>query len=137
MARALAKNPLLLGYPDEEITEEYLAQVDFCASKIGGTFSNKLKNLKNKSNLKKLCHFTFLGLPNWICSDVPSSELTCQLCQSPSQLICQIYAPLENSPFHRTLYVFACIQPPCWNDSKSWKCFRGQVKSNDKPNSGN
>ena len=41
MARALAKNPLLLGYPDEEITEEYLAQVDFCASKIGGTFSNR------------------------------------------------------------------------------------------------
>ena len=42
MARALAKNPLLLGYPDEEITEEYLAQVDFCASKIGGKFSNRI-----------------------------------------------------------------------------------------------
>ena len=38
MARALAKNPLLLGYPDEEITEEYINQVDFCASKIGGKY---------------------------------------------------------------------------------------------------
>ena len=68
---------------------------------------------------------------DWICSDIPLSELACQLCHTTIQLICQIYAPLENSPYHRTLYVFACIQPPCWNDSKSWKCFRGQFKASE------
>ena len=111
MAYALVKkSPLLLGYLDEKISPEveHLVQdqIDYTTSKIG-------------------------GLPNWIVNVPALSELACQICQSPSQLVCQIYAPLENSPFHRTLYIFACIQPPCWNDSKSWKCFRGQVKSED------
>ena len=109
MAYALVKkSPLLLGYLDEKISPEIDLndQTDYTTSKIG-------------------------GLPNWIV-DIPAvSELACSICQSPTQLLCQIYAPLENSPFHRTLYIFACIQPPCWNDSKSWKCFRGQVKSED------
>ena len=65
---------------------------------------------------------------NWIGSDIPISELACTLCQSPCELICQIYAPLENSIYHRSLYIFACIQPSCWNHPQSWKCFRGQSK---------
>ena len=109
MAYALVKkSPLLFGYLDEKISPEveHLVQdqIDYTTSKIG-------------------------GLPNWIVNVPALSELACQICQSPTQLVCQIYAPLENSPFHRTLYIFACIQPPCWNESKSWKCFRGQVKS--------
>ena len=57
--------------------------------------------------------------------------MACTLCQSPCQLICQIYAPLENSIYHRSLYVFACIQPSCWNHPQSWKCFRGQSKDQE------
>lgn len=54
--------------------------------------------------------------------------MTCTLCQASCVLICQIYAPLENSPYHRALYIYACIQPTCWNQVQSWKCFRGQTK---------
>lgn len=38
----------------------------------------------------------------------------------------QIYAPLDNSQFHRTLYVFGCVNPICSNQSKGWICIRSQ-----------
>lgn len=38
----------------------------------------------------------------------------------------QIYAPLENSQFHRTLYIFACVNTTCSNQSRSWICIRVQ-----------
>lgn len=41
-------------------------------------------------------------------------------------MIVQIYAPLDNSQFHRTLYIFACVNPICSNQSKSWICIRAQ-----------
>ena len=41
-------------------------------------------------------------------------------------LALQIYAPLENSKYHRTLYIFACINPNCWNHNESWTCLRVQ-----------
>jgi hypothetical protein len=40
---ASAKIPVLLGFPDEEITEKYVSQVNYTTSKIGGQpvrFSN-------------------------------------------------------------------------------------------------
>lgn len=42
-------------------------------------------------------------------------------------MITQIYAPLEQSAFHRTLYVFACLNPVCSVQSRSWLCIRSQV----------
>merc|ERR1711860_282577 len=50
------------------------------------------------------------------------------MCGSVQSLVVQIYAPLANSVYHRTLYIFSCIQPSCWNNSKSWTCLRSQVR---------
>ena len=75
-----------------------------------------------------ICVF-FLYPQDWIGPDLPLSELACTVCQTSCVLICQIYAPLENSSYHRSLYIFACIQPACWNQVQSWKCFRGQVNA--------
>lgn len=41
-------------------------------------------------------------------------------------LVVQIYAPLDNSKYHRTLYIFTCINPNCWNQNESWTCLRVQ-----------
>lgn len=41
-------------------------------------------------------------------------------------MIVQIYAPLDNSQFHRTLYVFGCVNPTCSNQTKGWICIRTQ-----------
>lgn len=38
----------------------------------------------------------------------------------------QIYAPLENSQFYRTLYIFSCVNATCSNQSKGWLCIRVQ-----------
>ncbi|RZF49093.1 hypothetical protein LSTR_LSTR008379 [Laodelphax striatellus] len=77
---------------DEAITDKYKSQVDFTCNKIGGK-------------------------PDW-----PSGENrqnpTCRLCSLSLPLILQIYAPIDNS-FHRTIYIFACINPNCWNQNGS------------------
>lgn len=62
--------------------------------------------------------------------DWPSSEIVipnCPICNLTRPLIMQIYAPLDNSQFHRTLYIFACLSPTCSNVSKSWLCVRTQI----------
>ena len=50
----------------------------------------------------------------------------CRLCGLHQLLALQIYAPLENSKYHRTLYIFACTNPNCWNQNESWTCLRVQ-----------
>jgi len=95
------KSKILLGYLDEYMDTN---AADCFTSKIG-------------------------GLPDWPNPvDTSTSQLTCVLCSSSLVLITQIYAPLDNSIYHRTLYLFCCVQPACWNDSRAWKCFRSQMK---------
>ena len=36
----------------------------------------------------------------------------------------QVYAPLAGSPHHRTLYLFACLLPPCWGQPAAWVALR-------------
>ncbi|XP_047113634.1 programmed cell death protein 2-like [Schistocerca piceifrons] len=91
---------VLLGFEDEIITEKHKSFVNFTTNKIGGK-------------------------PDWPCDGIPTPS--CQLCGLVLPLIVQIYAPLENSPYHRTLYIFGCINPNCWNQSESWICVRSQT----------
>nr|CAD7204434.1 unnamed protein product [Timema douglasi] len=55
----------------------------------------------------------------------------CRLCGLALPLVCQLYAPLEQSTYHRTLYIFACINPNCWNLDDSWMCIRCQCADPD------
>ncbi|TRY72459.1 hypothetical protein TCAL_10545 [Tigriopus californicus] len=102
MAAALATNPILLGYPDELIGPESAQHLDFTTSKIGGK-------------------------PNWPPNASTQLDLKCHCCGHTTVLVTQIYAPLDGSVFHRTLYMFACLSPGCWNRSESWKCIRLQM----------
>lgn len=100
---------VFLGYIDEKITEKYTAGVDFTTSKIGGS---PVKLVFNISGFLSQSLTTFSVIQDWILNTLPS--LSCDLCNSDLRLITQIYAPLEHSSFHRTLYVLACTQPMCW-----------------------
>ncbi|CAG9853972.1 unnamed protein product [Phyllotreta striolata] len=102
------KPAILLGFDDEPITEKHRTQVNFSVNKIG-------------------------GMPDYPLS-INLDPPICNLCQLPRPLIVQVYAPLENSTFHRTLYLFACINPNCWNLNESWICLRvqSQEKITDK-----
>ncbi|GLV31748.1 toys are us [Carabus blaptoides fortunei] len=99
----MAQNNLkvLLGYEDEPVLDKHNGMVNFTTNKIGGK-------------------------PNWPTAN-EIEEPACPLCEFPRPLVIQIYAPLENSSFHRTLYLFACINPNCWNQNDSWICLRSQV----------
>ncbi|XP_072926568.1 programmed cell death protein 2-like isoform X1 [Hemitrygon akajei] len=62
---------------------------------------------------------------------VPGVTLECPHCRLCTDLLAhlvQIYCPLEGSPYHRTLNVWACLQPGCWGRSESWKVLRSQCK---------
>ncbi|KAI8117511.1 hypothetical protein FF38_11058 [Lucilia cuprina] len=93
------KSTVYLGYDDEEITEKHVSLLNSTLNKIGGT------------------------------ADWPNGEIKippCPLCGTARPLIVQLYAPLEMSQFHRTLYVFACLNPVCSQNTKSWLCVRTQ-----------
>eukprot|EP00092_Neocalanus_flemingeri_P022608 GFUD01024521.1.p1 GENE.GFUD01024521.1~~GFUD01024521.1.p1 ORF type:complete len:440 (-),score=140.18 GFUD01024521.1:448-1767(-) len=98
-----AGRPVLLGFVDEfmETDREY-----FTTNKIGGS-------------------------ADWCTSVQDPPVPLCGECGSALLLVTQIYAPLSGSLYHRTLYIFGCIQTRCWNKSSSWACLRSQVL--DKP----
>ncbi|KAK0181816.1 hypothetical protein PV327_000010 [Microctonus hyperodae] len=95
------RSKVYLGYEDEYITEKHRSIVTFATNKIGG-----------KPNL----HSNESTLP----------LISCRLCGLNQLLVVQLYAPLENSKYHRTLYIFACINSNCWNQNESWTCLRIQ-----------
>lgn len=62
----------------------------------------------------------------WPNNDLSIGIPPCPICGLKRPLIFQVNASLEHSPFHRTLYIFTCIQATCSNQSKSWLCIRVQ-----------
>ncbi|XP_030313575.1 programmed cell death protein 2-like isoform X1 [Calypte anna] len=50
----------------------------------------------------------------------------CGLCGKPLAHLVQVYCPLEGSPFHRLLNVFACAERGCWGAPRGWKVLRSQ-----------
>ncbi|XP_063243536.1 programmed cell death protein 2-like isoform X2 [Bacillus rossius redtenbacheri] len=89
---------VILGFEDEVITDKY--KLSCMVDKIGGT-------------------------PDWP-DCVALSNPSCRLCGRVLPLVCQLYAPLASSPLHRTLYLFACVSPGCWDQDDSWACLRCQ-----------
>uniref|UniRef100_A0ABM5EUY6 Programmed cell death protein 2-like n=1 Tax=Pogona vitticeps TaxID=103695 RepID=A0ABM5EUY6_9SAUR len=67
----------------------------------------------------------FGGAPDRIPSVTPVHP-ACGICKSGLVPLVQISCPLEGSPFHRVLHVFACAVKSCWGKSESWKVLRSQ-----------
>ncbi|RWS28872.1 programmed cell death protein 2-like protein [Leptotrombidium deliense] len=69
------------------------------------------------------------GKPSWLSlTHLPSSEqLKCELCSHPLILLLQIYCPIDDlsTAFHRTIFIFCCVQPNCGG---GFKVFRSQLK---------
>ncbi|XP_012252253.2 programmed cell death protein 2-like [Athalia rosae] len=101
MARNTNCGKVYLGYEDECVTEKHRSLVNFTTNKIGGK-------------------------PDWHCGKTSIKTPQCTLCGLQQLLALQIYAPLDNSKYHRTLYIFTCINPNCWNQNESWTCIRVQ-----------
>jgi len=95
--------PMLLGFVDDYMSDD---REHFTSNKVG-------------------------GLPDW---DPKFKNPKCGECGQGSVLVTQIYAPLSSvgQQYHRTLYLFSCLQPRCWNKPRSWICLRYQVLVDDK-----
>ncbi|KAL0832066.1 hypothetical protein ABMA28_001556 [Loxostege sticticalis] len=102
MTMAKKQGKVYLGYEDEPIGDKHQTLLTYTVNKIG-------------------------GLPDWPPLENVQFSSKCPLCGLYRLLIVQCYAPLENSAYHRTLYVFACINPNCWTQSESWLCLRSQI----------
>lgn len=65
------------------------------------------------------------GQPDWlpaICRQTPR----CATCGAPLAHVVQVYCPLEASPYHRNLHLFACPSADCSGRSESWRALRSQ-----------
>lgn len=71
------------------------------------------------------------GKPSWLSlNPLPETEdLLCTECQAVLRFLLQIYAPLKLKPdtFHRSLYIFLCVNPLC----KTFKILRSQLPLNN------
>ncbi|XP_053671213.1 programmed cell death protein 2-like [Anopheles nili] len=97
---------VLLGFEDEPIAEKDRPYLSCTTNKIGGR-------------------------ADWPADAVEIQP--CMLCGQQRPLIVQIYAPLDDSQFHRTLYVFACLNAPCSTQSQAWTCVRIQSLEKSSP----
>ncbi|XP_035695876.1 programmed cell death protein 2-like isoform X1 [Branchiostoma floridae] len=97
--------PALLGVLDEPVRDE---------RDISSLFTNRVGGKPGCAPLP-----TFPAMP------------MCTLCGGRLTLVVQVYCPLDGSPYHRTLYVFACCRKQCWNKSESWFAVRLQVPCED------
>ncbi|XP_068169588.1 programmed cell death protein 2-like isoform X2 [Antennarius striatus] len=65
------------------------------------------------------------GQPDWSPLTTRQSP-RCGCCGSPLVHAVQIYCPLDASPFHRNLHLFACPGADCGGGPECWKVFRSQ-----------
>jgi len=101
----MGSHPVLLGFMDVAMGE---GEGHYSVNKIGGS-------------------------PDWA-GQGPSSFPQCGVCSQALVQVCQVYAPLSASAYHRTLHLLACPQPPCWNQQASWRCIRSQLKEPEQVN---
>lgn len=98
---AAVRKPVLLGLRDAAVHGRPTGPSAWTASKLG-------------------------GVPDALPA-VAAPRPVCELCRQPLALVVQVYCPLEGSPFHRLLHVFACSRPECGSGgARSWKVFRSQ-----------
>lgn len=78
------------------------------------------------------------GKPAWLSQDnLPSlDQLECPKCRKRMTFLLQVYAPVDGKEecFHRTIYVFVCINSDCSerNSNDSFKVFRSQLPRENK-----
>ncbi|KAL2079605.1 hypothetical protein ACEWY4_025349 [Coilia grayii] len=102
---AASQENTLIGLCDEAIDNNKKTRSTFYTSKIGGE-PDKLPA---------------------VCLMCPS----CSLCKSPLIHVVQVYCPLDTSPYHRTINVFACTNTDCHGKCDGWKVLRSQCLESD------
>eukprot|EP00824_Muranothrix_gubernata_P004033 TRINITY_DN15198_c0_g1_i1.p1 TRINITY_DN15198_c0_g1~~TRINITY_DN15198_c0_g1_i1.p1 ORF type:complete len:380 (-),score=92.80 TRINITY_DN15198_c0_g1_i1:55-1194(-) len=73
------------------------------------------------------------GAPAWLMKEkIP--EVKCKKCSGEMTFLLQVYAPLDDydHAFHRSLYCFGCLRPPCMRSKQEFTVLRGQLPLKNK-----
>ncbi|XP_071316693.1 programmed cell death protein 2-like isoform X2 [Trachinotus anak] len=65
------------------------------------------------------------GQPDWL-PVISRQSPRCGRCGAPLAHVVQVYCPLDASPYHRSLHLFACLGAECSGRSESWTVLRSQ-----------
>ncbi|XP_044048253.1 programmed cell death protein 2-like isoform X2 [Siniperca chuatsi] len=65
------------------------------------------------------------GQPDWLPA-ISRQSPRCGRCGAPLAHVVQVYCPLEASPYHRNLHLFACPGAECSGRSDCWRVLRSQ-----------
>ncbi|KAM9854200.1 programmed cell death protein 2-like [Aulostomus maculatus] len=65
------------------------------------------------------------GRPDWL-PLLSHQSPGCGRCGAPLALVVQVYCPLEASPYHRNIHLFACPGPECSGRAECWRALRSQ-----------
>uniref|UniRef100_A0A3Q3JQC6 Programmed cell death protein 2 C-terminal domain-containing protein n=1 Tax=Monopterus albus TaxID=43700 RepID=A0A3Q3JQC6_MONAL len=65
------------------------------------------------------------GRPDWL-PVISRQSPRCGHCRAPLAHVVQVYCPLEFSPYHRNLHLFACPGADCISRAESWRVLRSQ-----------
>lgn len=65
------------------------------------------------------------GRPDWL-PVISRQSPRCRRCGAPLDHVVQVYCPLDASPSHRNLHLFACSGPGCSGRSECWTVLRSQ-----------
>jgi pre-rRNA-processing protein TSR4 len=105
---ASVDTPVLLGVPDGPIETESDLR-DSAVSRIGGKPVRDIPHVQvyHRPNIRCLWSQAFLS------PDIPFESSHCKHCNLPMELLVQMWCPLEDSPYDRTLYVWGCSRNTC------------------------
>lgn len=65
------------------------------------------------------------GQPDWL-PGISRQAPRCRHCGDPLVHVVQVYCPLDTSPYHRNLHLFACPGPGCGGRPGCWAVLRSQ-----------
>lgn len=65
------------------------------------------------------------GRPDWL-PVISRQSPRCRRCGAPLDPVVQVYCPLDTSPYHRNLHLFACSAAECSGRSECWTVLRSQ-----------
>jgi pre-rRNA-processing protein TSR4 len=103
---------VLLGIPDGPV-ESSSDLKDAAVSRIGGV-PVRLYTRNMYFHFNNICDFYSQAL---LSHKVPFDSSHCHHCKSPMELLVQLWAPLEDSPYDRSVYVWGCAKSGCQRKS--------------------
>lgn len=106
---------VLLGIPEGPV-ESASDLKDAAVSRIGGV----PVRLSTRICISILLNISDLHSQALLSHKAPFDSTHCQHCKNPMELLVQLWAPLEDSPYDRSVYIWGCAKSGCQRKNGRW-----------------